>query len=103
MFKRIKEIFEFSAKQGLNLPSAYDADKKGPSVTLLFTHVANAVAIISIILLMIKDINLGTTAAIIYSVITMVLYMMRRVTKFKVDLDDKSIDLEGGDKNEKDS
>lgn len=103
MIRRIKELLKFSSKNGLYLAMAYDNDKSGPSVTLLFAHLANAVALVSIIILMSKDIVLGTTAAILYSVITMVLYIMRRITKFKVDLDDKSIDLEGGDENEKDS
>lgn len=98
MVTRIKKFLEFASKNGLYLAMAYDNDKPGPSVTLLFAHLANAVALVSIIILISKDTVQGTIAAILYSVITMVLYIMRRITKFKVDLDDKSIDLEGGDK-----
>lgn len=103
MLTKLKEFLKFASKNGVYLPNAYDKNKSGPSVTLLFAHLANALSLISIIILMWSDITQGTIASIIYSVITMVLYMMRRITKFKVDLDEKSIDLEGGDKNEKDA
>ena len=98
MVTRIKKFFEFASKNGLYLAMAYDNDKPGPSVTLLFAHLANTLALLSIIILISKDVTQGTITAILYSITTMVLYIMRRITKFKVDLNDKSIDLEGGDK-----
>lgn len=94
MLDKIKQILEFSSKNGLYLPAAYDADKEGPSVSLLFSHVANMVAIISIIYLVIKDTSTGTLAAIIYASLMLVFYLMRRITKFKADLDDGSLELE---------
>lgn len=98
MITRLKQLFKFASKNGIYMIMAYDNDKPGPSVTLLFAHLANALALVSIIILISKDTFQGTIAAILYSVITMVLYIMRRITKFKVDLKDQSIDLEDGDK-----
>lgn len=97
MLDKIKQIFEFSSKNGLFLPSAYDADKGGPSVSLLFSHIANLVAIFSIIYLVIKDTTTGTIAAMIYASLMIVFYLMRRLTKVKFDLDDKEIDLENNE------
>ena len=101
MWSKFIELLKYYSEQGARLPAAYDSDKKGASVTLLFTHIANLVAIISIAILVYKDTTNGTIAAILYSIITMILYMMRRVTSFKADLDDKSIEIEGEDSNEK--
>lgn len=95
MLNRIKKLFEFSSKNGLYLPAAFNAETGKPSVTLLFTHIANTVAIIAIGILTYKDINLGTIAAICYSIVTMLLYLMRRVTKFKFDADDREIEVVG--------
>jgi hypothetical protein len=96
MIKKIKELYEFSAKTGFFLPAAYDFDKPGPSVSLLFAHISFYVAIGSIIYLIYKDVNLGTVAAISFAVVYFIFYMLRKLTKAKVDLDDKSFELENG-------
>lgn len=94
MLDKLKAFLEFSSKNGLYLPSAYDNDKGGPSVSLLFSHVANFVAIVSIIYLVIKDTTAGTISAMIYASLMLVFYLMRRIVKFKADLDDRSIELD---------
>lgn len=97
MINKLIQILKHSSTEGSYFPSAYDADKKAPSVTLYFAHLANFISIASICILVYRDTLSGTIAAIIYSVITMVLYLMRRVTGFKADLDDRSIEIEGED------
>ena len=94
MLDKLKALLEFSSKNGFYLPSAYDNDKGGPSVSLLFSHVANFIAIASIIFLVVKDTTTGTISAMIYASLMLVFYLMRRITKFKADLDDKSIELD---------
>lgn len=94
MWNKLLKFFEFSSKNGIYLPNAFDNDKAGPSVTLLFAHFANLLALFSIIYLTYTDPKYGTAAAITYSVITMILYMMRRITKFKVDIDDGELEAE---------
>ena len=100
MIQKIINILKHSSTVGSYFPAAYDADKQAPSVSLYFAHVAHLVSIVAICILIYKDINAGTIAAITYSVITMILYMMRRISSVKADLDDKSFEIEGGE-NEK--
>jgi hypothetical protein len=101
--EKLKQFFEFASTNGLWLLSAFDKDKPGPSASLLFAHAANAVALGAIITLIIKDTLQGTIAAMMYSVLMIVFYLMRRLTKFKADLDDKSIEIEGEDNDKKNS
>lgn len=101
MWQKFKQLLEFYSKNGAFLPAAYDSEKDGPSTTLLFANIANATAIGSIIYLVTQDAKSGTISAIVYSVITMVLYLMRRLKTFKADLDDTSIELESEEENEK--
>lgn len=98
MFETIKKLFEFSAKTGLMLPGAYDFDKSGPSVSLLFAHISFYIAVISIGLLLYKDIVLGTIAAMTLAGLYFVFYMLRKLTHAKVDLDDRSFDLSNEEK-----
>ena len=98
MLNTLKEFFKFSAKNGLYFPAAFDKVSNGPSVSLLFANIAFYLSIVIIIILSVKDINLGTIAAILQSTLMLVFYLMRRLSKFKADLDDKSIELESGDK-----
>jgi hypothetical protein len=97
MIQKIKDFLEFASTQGLRLPGAYDAEKQGPSVSLLFSHVANAIAVLGIGLSINKDVLSGTVLAMIYSVLMLVFYLMRRIKSFKADLDDKSISLDSGE------
>lgn len=80
---------------GLKLPYAYDPVSGKPSVTLLFPYIAFIVAIIGNIILINKDTFTGTVTAIIFWALSTVFYMLRQLNKAKIDLDDKSIDLEG--------
>lgn len=94
MWDKIKEFFIYSSEVGLKLPSAYDADKKGPSVTLLFVHVANFVAILSICLLFKESPTIGVISATGYSLAMMGFYLIKRLGKFSVDLKDGKIEAE---------
>lgn len=100
MLDKLKLLFEFFSKNGAYLPSAYDAEKQGPSVTLYFSHIAFLIAIIGICFLLAKDLNAGVLAAMVFSGVQTVFYLIRRLSKAKFDLDDRQIELEGED-NEK--
>lgn len=93
MLKALKQFFEFSSKNGLYLPNAYDQSKEAPSITLLIVHLANIVALAAIIYLAAQDRKAGAISAIVYAVISMVLYLMRRITSFSADLDDGEVSL----------
>jgi hypothetical protein len=98
MFNKIKRFFEYAAAHGLNLPAAYDKDKDGPSMSLFFAYLAFFCTLILIVTLSIQNIELGVLASIIYSTLQTVFYLLRRLSKAKIDLDDKAIELEGSDK-----
>lgn len=101
MLDKIKAFFEFAAKVGLNLPAAYDPDKPGPSVSLLFAHISFYVAIISICVLIYKDHIAGSIGAMTMAGVYFIFYMIRRITKAKFDLDDRSFDIENDEKESK--
>ena len=94
MLDKIKQLLEFSSKNGLFLPAAFDKASKGPSVSLLFAHISFWVTTFAIIYLIIKDIESGVIAATIQSALMLVFYLLRRLSKVKFDLDDKAIELD---------
>lgn len=99
MSEKIKDFFIKSSTEGLYLPVAHDAGK--PSVTLWFLYLSNSLVLGSLILLHIRsEPVVASVTTIIYAIIMSVLYLMRRVQKFKADLDDKSIELEGEEDDE---
>lgn len=98
MWDKLINLLKYYSEEGMRLPMAYDKDKPGPSITLLFAHIANAVAIGAVIYLTIQNTKDGAIAAISYSVITMVLYMMRRIISFKANLEKGDIELDSEEK-----
>lgn len=94
MVQKLIELFKYSSEHGLDLPAAYDNDKKGPSVSLLFAHISFYIAIVSNILVMVNNLIVGSMMAMTFSGLYFVFYMLRKLNKAKIDLDDKSFDLE---------
>lgn len=104
MIHKLKQLLEFSSKTGLYLPGAYDAISDKPSVSLWFAHISFSITMILIMLLAYKDINAGVIAATIQSTLMLVFYLIRKLSKFKVDLDDREIELDSGEQeDEKDA
>ena len=97
MLDKIKAFFIYSSEQGLRLPSAFDKQSNGPSVSLLFSHIANFVAIVSICILMYKDQLQGNIAAMIYAALMICFYLLRKLSKVKFDATNKSLELDGGE------
>lgn len=84
----------------MRLPYAYSADTKGPSITLLFLWVSGMLTTASLIALNFTDTFTAACASMCFFTITMVFHRMRRLDKFKIDLDDRSIELDAGDDEE---
>lgn len=97
MFNKIKKFFEFSSKTGLFFPAAYDSISKGPSSSLLFSHLAFYLAFIMTICLGIKDISQGVIASTVLAAMYLVFYLLRRLTKVSFDLDDRSFELDSSE------
>lgn len=97
MWEKFKKIMEFAATTGWYFPAAYDKQIGGPSVSLLFAHISFYIAAVSTGILIAKDTTAGTIAAATLAGLYFVFYMLRRLTKAKLDLDDRSIDLENSE------
>lgn len=94
---RITEFFKSANENGLHFPLARDPVSGQASVTMFFLYLANMMAIGSLIYLHIKgDPFIATCMSVLYAVISTVLYMMRKISKAKFDLKDKSFDLDAG-------
>lgn len=100
MLKRIKEILEFGSKVGFWLPAAHDPMSGKASSTLFFSHIAFYLSLVMIISLGIQDLDKGTTAAMIFSGMYITFYLLRNLQKVKLNLESKSIEVEGEDDNE---
>lgn len=96
MLQSLIKFFKHSATTGTYLLAAHDVDKGKASFTLFAAYASNLLALSAIIYLLTQDPKSGTVSAIVYSVITMVLYLMRRIQSFKVDADDGELELSAG-------
>lgn len=100
MLSKLIEIAKFASTNGFWLPAAFDALTQKASVSLFFVHVANYLAVAMIIALGIQDLLQGTIAAMLFALAQTIFYLLRRLTKASIDLDDKSINLENDSKEE---
>ncbi len=83
---------------GLRLPFIYDPSTNGPSITLMFPYITFLLAILSTIALHFKvELFVATSTTLMFWLVSTILYMIRRITKAKIDLDDKSVELDGGE------
>lgn len=96
VIKKIATFWESISKNGIYMPFIHDARTGKASVTLLFAYITFTLAIISTIAL---HFNIGLTVAtftsILFWVIAVIFYRLRNLDKAKIDLDDRSIELEG--------
>jgi hypothetical protein len=98
MWNKIKSFFNFASEHGLKMPMVYDYSVQGPSATLLFTYIAFICTIVSFIYLFFKpEVISPAIYSIILFVICLVLYRLKRLSEFSVDLDDKSISIKGSE------
>lgn len=98
MFEKILLKWRSWATNGIYLPFIHDPSTKTPSITLLFPYVTFALSVASIIALHFKiELFVATTTTLMFWLVSTILYMIRRITKAKIDLDDKSVELDGGE------
>jgi len=93
----ISRFLKEASETGLRLPLAFDPDKGFGSVTMLFAYVSFFIALGTVVYLVIQDPLAGTTSAITLWTLTTVLYLMRRLNKFKADLKNPSIELDSSE------
>ena len=103
MFEKFLAKWRNWAVNGVYVPFIYDQSTKGPSMTLAFSYITFVLSILSIIALHFKvELFVATTTTLVFWLIATILYMIRKITKAKFDLDDKSFELDNGeDKDER--
>lgn len=96
MFEGIKQFFTYGSEKGLKFPYAHDGVTGKPSVTLFFSYVAFYLTMASLIALHFDGgLFVASVTTAIYSCIMIIFYLIRTIKRAKIDLDDKSLDLEG--------
>jgi len=95
MLSKFKEFMEFAAKHGLNLPTAHDATRNEPSTTLLVFYIGTTLAVGSILAYHYDaDLMAQTSMSILFFVLSFVMMRMRAIDKFKINLQERSFELE---------
>lgn len=87
----------FNSERGLPLPHAYDPVLRQASFRLFCAYVSFVIASVSIVALHWVDTHVATWTAILFWCLAMVFYMLKRLSKASIDLDDRSISLDSGD------
>lgn len=103
MWQKIKDLWISMSKNGMMLPFLLDPTTNKPSITLMFAYMTFTLAICSTIGLH-WNVNFLTASitSILFWMVATIFYMIRKLNKAKLDLDDKSIELEN-DSTEKES
>lgn len=81
-------------------PFAKDKVTNKPSVTLLFAYVSFILATLACGYLLYKDAIAGTVSSLMLFFGTVIFYRMRRIDSFKFNLEEKSLEIDGADKEE---
>jgi hypothetical protein len=101
MWAKISEAVSRWCKEGVYLPYAHDAERGKPSASLLFMYVSFVIAACSVIALHLKaGLLIATLTSIMFWVLAMTFYRIRKLDKFKIDLDDKTIELDADEDEE---
>jgi hypothetical protein len=85
--------------RGLHLPYAHNPVTGKPSITLLFPYITFTIAVGSVVWLHLDPrVILATGSSILFWVLSVVFYMLRSLHKAKIDINDQTIELDGGKK-----
>lgn len=92
---KLRKLWGEAGTKGLRIPHAFDPATNQPSVRLWFTHLSFFVALCSVLALhFFPALLLATGVAVLFFSLNMIFYMLRSLTKAKIDLNDQSLDLE---------
>jgi len=95
---KLSKLWEKWSIKGLFLPFVHDPVTKKPSITLLFPYITFVLATISLVLLHVwPSMFIATVTSILFWVIATIFYMIRKINKSKIDLNDMSIEIIGED------
>ena len=101
MFKKFISWLEENRDYGVTVFLAYDPISQKPSITLLMTYVSFLLAIGSTVLLHAQSLLMGTIASLMLATIMTIFYLIRSLNKAKINLEEKSFELENNDEDVK--
>ena len=94
----MKKLWDKWCNEGLRWPYLHDPITKKPSITLLFPYITFVIAMISLIFLhFFPSVIIATSASIIVWAMAVVFYMLRKLSKAKFSLEDRSFELDNGE------
>ncbi len=96
MLEKIKQFIKDACLKGLHLPFLHDPVSGKPSITLMFPYATFALSLASVIVLHFRsEVLPASLVSISFWSLSVIFYMIRSIQKAKIDLDDKSLELEG--------
>ena len=104
--EKIKKTIERWCYEGMDWPFLYDPVEDKPSITLMFFYISFIISTIAISVssfYLIKNDRLleATIMPTIHLILGFVFYRLRKLDSFKIDIDDRSIELSNENKGEK--
>lgn len=78
---------------GIKFPMACDTQNDVPSSTLFFTYISFVVASVAVVVLILNNPLYGAIGAGVLYILSLVFYLMRRVSVFRVDIKDGELEL----------
>lgn len=98
MIDKLRQLWDRWSEKGLKLPFMHDPVEGKSSITIFFPYATFALSVISLIALHFRaSLVIATWTSIGVWVISMILYMIRKIQKAKINLESKSIDIESDD------
>ncbi len=98
---KLSEIWKQWSEVGIRWPYLFDPTTSQPSITLGLLYLTSILMLSSVLALHFVDgILTATLTSIMVWILAYVMYRLRRLDSFKLDLDDKSIQLNGSDESE---
>lgn len=101
MFNGLKRLWVEGSAKGWHFPFIHDPVTKKPSITLLFPYATFVLSVASLIALHFKpSLIIATSTSLVFWALSVVFYMLRKLSKAKFDLEDKSFELDSGENND---
>ena len=98
MLETVKNWYNDIKVNGIKFFYAYDAAEKKASSTLFYAYIAFYLAVGSVIALHFSEKLLtASIVSLVFWAIAVIFYMLRKISKAKVNLQDKSFDLENSE------
>jgi len=98
---KILDLWKKWSEEGVRLPYAYDPTTAKPSITLLQFYVSWLLMFCSLIALHVKpSLWPASAGCMVWWAMSVIFYRLRRLDKAKINLDEKSIELESTEKEE---